>query len=866
MRPIRCIPICLIFSIAFLSAQSNGQIKSPEAYFGHVMGADRRLIDWKQIVEYFRYLDEGSDRVLVEELGQTTMGKPFLLVTITAAEDMPRLERFKEIQRLIGRAEDIEPDEAAALIKEGKTVVLLTLNIHATEIAASQESVELAWELATRTDQRVRDILDNVILLMVPSLNPDGQQMVVDYYNETKGTESEGASFPGLYHYYAGHDNNRDWFFFNLVESRLVSRVLYHDWFPEIVYDQHQMGSSGARLFVPPYQDPINPNVHPRITAAVNMLGKYVVSDLTDQGFTGIVTGTRFNAYYEGTMSKTPLWHNRIGILSEAASVRYATPTYHPKTSLQSMSQALSEHQAQTNFPHPWPGGWWRLRDIIEYEKAATYAILDLAATYKTRYKTTFYDLNREAIEKGRTEAPFAWVISPNLPGDQFGQHDPNSAIELLRRLRYANVKIYRARKPVDTGGGIAPAGSFVIPLSQANRPYIKDLMERQHYPDMRLYPGGPPMSPYDLTTWSLPLIMGVKAIPVNKPLTADLEEADHPAWDFPAPSTDAAAYLVGRRWLGSYRLVNALLKAGHKVHSLTEPLQVGDETFPAGSFVIPAGKKSLNLLRKAHTTYEVRLTPAATTPSSTPVKAAKVALYSPYSSNHDEGWTRYVFDNFGFDYTLLHNKDFASRGNLKRYDVIIMPSMGTSQIVDGRRGRNQEEHIGDPPLPEEYRGGIGKEGTKNLKQYLLEGGTVLFYGQAGNFAIDELGVPARNVLKDVKNEDFFAPGTIFQVALDSASPLARGMPATTPIFFIRDPVYTLMAGLQPHRETAVYGPTNALLSGWVLGEKRLHNKVALAEMTTGKGRAVLYGFRVQNRAQTWGTFRLLFNALYIDE
>ncbi len=486
MRPIRCIPICLILSLAFLSAQSNGQIKSPEAYFGHVMGADRQLIDWKQIVEYFQYLDQGSDRVLVEELGQTTMGKPFLMVTITAAENIPRLERYKEIQRLIGRAEDIEPDEAAALIKEGKTVVLLTINIHATEIAASQESVELAWELATRTDRRVRDILDNVILLMVPSLNPDGQQMVVDYYNETKGTESEGASFPGLYHYYAGHDNNRDLFFFNLAESRLVSRVLYHDWFPEIVYDQHQMGSNSARFFMPPYQDPINPNIHPRMTASVNMLGNYVLSDLTDQGFTGIVTGTIFNAFFEGTMSKTPLWHNRIGILSEAASVRYATPTYHPKTSLRGMDRALSDYKAQTNFPHPWPGGWWHLRDIIEYEMAAAYAILDLAVTYKTRYKTTFYELNREAIEKGRTEPPSAWVLPPGLPGPEAsrtGQHDPNAAVELLRRLRYSNVKVYRAKEPVNTGAGTTPAGSFVIPLAQANRPCIKDLMERQHYP-----------------------------------------------------------------------------------------------------------------------------------------------------------------------------------------------------------------------------------------------------------------------------------------------------------------------------------------------------------------------------------------------
>ncbi|UCH63759.1 MAG: hypothetical protein JSU77_04745 [Fidelibacterota bacterium] len=856
MRLVRSVLICFALSFPFLLAQG---IKSPEAYFGHEMGADRELIDWKQIVEYFRYLDEGCNRVLVEELGQTTMGKPFLLVTITAAEDIPRLERFKEIQRLIGRAENLSPYDASALIEEGKTVVLLTLNIHATEIAASQESVELAWELATRTDQRILDILDNVILLMVPSLNPDGQQMVVDYYNETKGTESEGASFPGLYHYYAGHDNNRDLFFFNLAESRLVSRILHHDWFPEIVYDQHQMGSSSARLFVPPYQDPINPNVHPRITASVNMLGEYVASDLTDRGFTGIVTGTVFNAFFEGTMSKTPLWHNRVGILSEAASVRYATPVYHPKTSLHGMDRSLSDYQAQTNFPQPWPGGWWHLRDIIEYEKAAAYAVLDLAAMYKIRYKTTFYELNREAIEKGRTEPPYAWILPP-------GQHDPNAAVELLRRLRYNNIKVYRAKGPVNTGAGTVPAGSFVVPLAQANRPCIKDLMERQYYPEMRLYTGGPPIPPYDLTTWSLPLMMGVQVEAVNLPLTTALEEVDHPSWDFPPVSDDAQAYLIGRRWLGSYRLVNALLKSGQKVGSLAKPVLTKDRYFPVGSFVIPSSKKNRNTIQKAHVTYEVRLTPVSDVPESTPLKVARIAIYGPWLPSSDEGWTRYLFDNFGFDYTVLRNKDFASLGTLKRYDVIIMPSMSTSQIVDGKRSPGQKDRIGDPSMPIKYRGGIGKEGAENIKRYLLDGGTVLFFGRAGNFAIDELSAPASNVLNDVKSDDFYAPGSIFQVDLDTDSHLTYGMPATASIYFIQDPVYALMAGLKPHRETAVYGHTNTLLSGWVEGEKHLHNRVALAEVTTGKGRAILYGFRVQNRAQTWGTFKLLFNALYIED
>ncbi len=854
MRARLILPLAALLGLA---ATLQGQTpRSPEDYFGHVMGADRRLIDWKQIVDYFRYLDGRSDRVTVQELGKSTLGKPFLMAIITSAGDMPKLDRYREIQQALGRAEGVSPAEAQALIGEGKTVIIITLNIHATEIAASQESVELAWELATRQDERVRKILDNVIILLVPSLNPDGQQMIVDYYEETLGTGSEGASFPGLYHHYAGHDNNRDWFFFNLAESRLVAKVLYHEWYPEIVYDQHQMGSRSARFFMPPYQDPINPNVHPRLTAGMNMLGNYVVADLTDRGFTGIVTGTVFNAYFEGTMSKTPLWHNRIGILSETASVRYATPTYHPPSSLRGMDRALSDYRAQTNFPHPWPGGWWRLRDIIEYEKAATYAILDLAATYKQRYKTTFYELNREAIERGRSEAPYAWI----LPADQ---HDPSAAVELLRRLRYSNVKVYRAKASFDSGQGSQPAGTFVVPLDQANRPFIKDVMERQHYPNMRLYPGGPPMPPYDLTTWSLPRMMGVEAHGATLPVTVELEELAEPSLDLPPLPANAAAYLLERRWTGSYRLVNALLKGKHKVGTLNEPLTVGGHTVPAGSFVVRRTSKNRALLSSAAKDYDVGLIPLDRAPASRNLTAAKVAIYAPYLPTYDEGWTRYLFDEFGYEYGLLRNTDFKSLRTLKQHDVIIMPSMSTSAIEKGQRNADAPEIIGEPQMPEKYRGGIGEDGVKNLKQFMLDGGKVLFLGNSGNFAIDKLHVPARNALKGVSRDDFFAPGTLFGVELDGSSPLTLGMPSHTPIYFIRDPAYKLLSGSTMQRETAVYASTDPLLSGWVLGGDRLHKLVALAELQTGKGQAILYGFRTQNRAQTWGTFKLLFNALY---
>lgn len=853
----RFLRIFIVISL-FVTNIFSQNTKHPEQYFGHVMGADSKLIGWDQIVEYFKYLDARSDRMIVEEIGKTTLGKPFIMATFTAAKDMPNLARYKEIQQRIGRAENLSAEDAAALIDEGKTVIIITLNIHSTEIAASQESVELAYELATRTDERVKNILDNVIILMVPSLNPDGQQMIVDFYKEIKGTAADGSRYPGLYHHYAGHDNNRDWFFFNLVESQNVAKILYKEWYPEIVYDQHQMGSRSARLFMPPYQDPINPNVSPRLTASTNMLGNYVLSDLTDRGFTGVVTGTVFNAFFEGTMSKTPLWHNRIGILSEAASVQIATPTYHPPSSMRGMDRALNEYQAQTNFPAPWPGGWWRLRNIVEYEKAATYAILDLAANYKKKYKTTFYELNVEAIEKGKTEAPYAWVIPAS-------QHDPNSTIKMLNVLRHGNVKIYRTKTELNIGHGTMPAGTFVIPLAQANRPFIKDLMEKQHYPNMRLYPGGPPMPPYDLTTWSLPLMMGVTSIGMNVPLTdeawTNLEEIDSPALTIDQAVGGAKAYLIGRRWINSYILVNDLLKAGHKVGSLNKAMTVGDERFPAGSFVIVPSSRSRSIINSAHTKYQVNLASVNTVPKNKTLKPARIGIYGPFMSAYDEGWTRLLFDRFNYPYTVLRNKDFASSKTLAKYDVIIMPGMRSNSIIDGSGGG--EPSIGSPVTLKKYAGGIGKSGLSNLKNFMLKGGTVLFLGSSSNFAIDKLKVPATNVLKNVSRDDFYAPGSIFNVTLDLSSPLTFGMEKNSQIYFIRDAAFNLRVGRKPSVEIAVYGDRDVLSSGWVLGEDRLYGNVAMAEVPTGKGRAILYGFRVQNRAQTYGTFRLLFNALY---
>jgi len=857
----------LLLLPSFLRSQPD--ISSPEKTFGFKIGDDRKLIDWAQIASYFKSVDEQSNRVVVQELGKSTLGKAFLLAIISSEANIKNLERIKSIQRQLAKPYALETEAAAKLIAEGKIVVLITLNIHSTEIAASQESVELLHEFATSKSPQVQKILDNVIVLLIPSLNPDGQQLVVDWYKKTLDTPAEGTAPPELYHHYAGHDNNRDWFMYNLVESRHTARVLYHDWFPEIVYDQHQMGSNGPRLFVPPYADPVNPNVPPLLTAQVNLLGNYVVADLHRQGFKGVVTGSIFNAFLEGTMSKTPLWHNRIGILSEMASAQIATPIYFPKGSIGGAGLDLPENKTQTNYLDPWEGGWWRLRDIIEYEKAVTYSLLDFATTLKEKIKTSFYTLNREAVRAGQSTPPYAYII----PADQ---HDPNAAATLVNKLMITGVEVQQTTQAVSVDNREIPAGSFFISLAQPSRMYIKDLLEVQNYPDLKQYPGGPPRQPYDVTAWTLPMQMGVEVVELDEPITVNAKSIQHVVTPAGITSTSARYYLVERRYTNSFGLVNALLKDSVTVLETTQAAQLENRKFDAGIFVVAADGIARDKLDGLSKEWEVRLLGVDAKPTSAmrEIKAARIGIYQPWLTSMDEGWTRYVLDQFNVAYQVLHNEDFKKQdANLKQdLDVIILPDMSTTAIVDGRRGgeddgsREDEPVLGTPELPKEYQGGIGKEGVDALKAFVKEGGTLLAFGAAANFAIEKLRVPVVNELKGVSNKDFYAPGSVFEVEVDTSQPLAFGMQNKAHIYFINNPAFRLLPYLKESKIIASYGESSPMRSGWLLGAERLAGKVALAEIPVEEGRVILYGFRVQHRAQTHGTYKLFLNALLMSK
>ncbi len=837
-------------------------LPKPATIDGFEIGNDRKLIDWQQIVDYFRVLDKNSEKIQVRELGKTTLGKPFIYAILSSEQNMRNLDRLQWIQQQLAHPYTLVEEDAAKYIHEGKAVVLLSFNIHSTEIASSQESVELIYELVTGSDPQIQKILDNVVILLIPSVNPDGLQMVVEWYRKYVGTPHEGCSMPWIYHPYAGHDNNRDWFMFNLQESRLASRILYQEWFPEIVYDQHQMGSSGPRLFFPPYSDPVNPNVSSALMADVNMLGKHVLADLHSQGFKGITSGMGFNAYFEGTMSKTPLWHNMVGILSEAASVRIATPVYLPRGSLGKYGTERLSHSRVTDFLDPWEGGWWRLRNIIEYEKAATYSVLDLAATYKEKFMRQFYRLNREAIRKGKEEPPFAYIV----PLDQ---HDPNSASEMFKRLIFNGVKIFRSNNAFTYDGRTYPEKTFIIPLNQPCRPCIKDLMERQAYPHLIQYPGGPPRRPYDYAGWTLPLLMGVRAIQAEIPLDVSLSQAE--TFDFDKihdPFKKNAVYVMERRYNNAFILCNELLKKKMQVYWADESFGSGENTYPPGTFIIPGQKGLKDVLGTLSREYGV---PVQELNESISIKGSKVhqprlGLYQPWTASMDEGWTRLVLDSFGFSYQNLHNEDFQKGKLEEEFDVIILPSLSTSSIITGRRSRGGEPTLGTAEKPKKYRGGIGEKGVSALKEFIRAGGTLITIGSSCDLAIDKLRVPAVNVLKDVRSNEFYAPGSLLQIQLDTKASLAYGMPNRTAIRFTNSPAFRLLPYIQESKAVGYFNDKNPLLSGWLVGPEKLAGQTVLAEIPVNQGRVILFGFGVQNRAQTFGTFKLLFNAILTTE
>jgi hypothetical protein len=875
----------------------HGAVQSPEQYFGFRIGTDKKLVRWEKIVEYMEKVAAGTDRVKFRNLGPTTLGNPFIMLEISSPENLKNLDAYKALERKLyfqgGAPTDAERDE---IFRLGKAVVLVTTNIHSTEIGASQMVLELVHRLATEESAYIKKILDNVIFLLVPSLNPDGQIMVTDWYNKVLGTPHEASPMPWLYHRYTGHDNNRDMYLFSQKESRLIAQVLWHDWFPAIWLDEHQMGSTGARIFTMPATDPINPNVDPLIYRLNALFGQSQAAALEAAGKTGIIYNSTYTNYWQGAMAWAGWWHNQVGLLTEVASARIATPVVQQRADpsrpaaapsaagrgAASGTEGVSERDSQrrralenpdeplppprditprTEYPRPWLGGKWTLRDIVDYELIATFALLEAAADRRETLLRQIYDINRNTIDAGRrgeigtaSEKAFAVLIpyrEQSAVVSSAEQHDANEAIELADKLLIAGVEVYRATTDFQQDGKTYAAGTFVIPFNQVFARYAKDLLERQVYPEVRRSPGAPAEAPYDVSAWSLGLQFGVKTDLAKTALAADLpleRITATPKFVLPA-SSSAGVWRFPYNGALSARVVNRLLKAGAKV-SLTKA--------EAGGIPTVLATVRTEVWNKAIEGFEVRTANrvATTAALATTLRQPRIGVYQSYEPSMDEGWTRFVLEQYGFEYTTLNNPDVQAGKLRQRFDAIILPDQRTTSIMNG---------LDFKTIVPEYRGGLGDTGWEAIRQFVSDGGTLISLGEASNLLVDRMPLGVKDLKRATTREQFFGPGTIVNLQVDTSHPVGWGMPHSTNGFYINSPFFGLTEGFASHKVSVVarYPNTGVRASGWLRGEDLMYGRAAVVAVEMNPGKVVLFGIRPQHRAQTHATLPLLFNALY---
>ena len=775
----RVSPLLLLFAASPLLAQhSQGTtrdpgIPSPASILGFEPGADRHLPSWKQVTDYFYALDKASPRVTVRTLGKTTLGRPFIVAFISDSATLRNLEHYRQIQRKLMDPRLQAPGERERLLDEGKNIILITSSIHSTEVGGFTTPLVLADRLARAETPEAKAILSNTIIMLVPSQNPDGVDIVGDWYRATLGTKAEGTSPPELYHHYTGHDNNRDWYAFTQVETQYTVDSLYTPWDPQIVNDIHQQGSNAGRIFIPPYMDPVEPNIDPILTAGTNSLGMAMSWRMIADGFNGVATNASYDEW--SPARQYSLYHRGVRILTETASARLATPVDLDFDQL-GPGRGYDARDATWNYPALWTGGTWRYGDIVRYQVHASWAMLSQAARDRRAWLESYANLGDRALADqtkapswGRDPWPAAFVIPKTQP-------DESALRRLLNTLQRGQVEIREASVPVTVAGATYPSGSYVVLTRQPYGGFAKALLERQRYPDLREYPNGPPKRPYDVTAHTLPLLFGVDV--------AEVRGAE-PATGAPIAHVAEASYVA----------------AG--ITSGTSPRRIG--------------------------------------------------VYRSYNASMDEGWTRYVFDGYHVPYTSIVDRDVRAGKLTDRFDVIVVPDQSPNAIARGLGGN----------YPDSLRGGLGDEGARALTEFVENGGTLVTFNNASEYAIDILKLPVRNVLAAVRNSDFYAPGSLLSVNVRRDHPIARGFTAHVPaIWFEEGPAFDVTDTTQTTVVASYPATGNPLLSGWLLGGAKLNGKAALVDIKRGAGHVVLFGFRPQYRGQSVATYPLIWGAL----
>jgi hypothetical protein len=862
--------LCLVVSFSpFLSAQETATaIADPTTFFGFTPGDDRKLFDYEQLVDYLEQAAAASPRVEIEEIGRTTLDRPMMLLFISAAGNIERLDELKEVNRRLALDPAIPDDDRQALIETARVFVMATLSMHSGEVAPAQTLPLLVHELATGDDPETLGWLDDVVLMVVACLNPDGMDMMVHHYWESLGTAYEGGSMPGLYHHFVGHDNNRDFVALTQAESRAVSRVYSTEWYPQVLVDKHQMGRTGPRYFVPEYHDPIALNIDHRLWTWTDVFGTAMAREMGESGLLGVASHWVFDDYWPGSTT-TSHWKGVISILTEAASARLATPVYIERNERRVNGKGLAEYKKSVNMPAPWPGGWWRLGDIVGYELASWRGILDTASLQRTDILSLRNDLCRDEVETGRVQAPFYYIV----PADQ---HDTGEFRHLADLLTEHGVEVAQLTGPVTIAGRSFAAGDLVVPLAQPYRAFIKEVMERQRYPVRRYTPGGEVVRPYDITSWSLPLHLGLTSFEIDS-RSEELESMLGPfaaAAAPPAVSGEAWGVALDPRDNANYRVVFEALARGIDVQRADAGLSAGDTPLPPGSFVITSPPSDLMGSAPGARSYLLDRRPET---GLREISMPRIALIETWFHDMDAGWTRYLLESYGVPYVLLRPGEVPETDLAAKFDVVVFPDADKDVLTEGKYKAGDDYRVND--YRPQYTKGLTDEGIDRIEAFLEAGGVVVSWGRStglffGGLTLGEgedameVELPVEDDAEKFEERGLFVPGSLLAVELVGDDPLTWGMPSVIGVFSRGRPVLQTRPPMlvTDRRVIGTFPEEDILLSGYAEEVELLAERPAMVWTRAGRGQLVLFGFQPQFRASTPTTFKLIFNALLLPK
>ena len=870
IRPIGKIKTVIISAVIILSAgtiiSQTNMIPTPEEVIGFEVGSDFQLANYEQSLEYFEKLAVASDNLELRYAGKTSEGRPWYFALISSKENIENIEKYKEISQQLAHPANLTREEAKLLSKEGKPIVHIDGGLHASEVAGAQHTITLAhYLLSNAEDEKVKRILDDVILILWPSLNPDGQDIVSNWYKENLGTPYEVSRVPWLYQKYVGHDNNRDAYMVNMLESRNVGRV-WREWEPNIIHVHHQSSPFPTRIWLPPFAEPIASQTPALVAREVNMIGMAIAQELETEGLPGAVhMGKGFDAWYPGYIDYLPVLQNIPSFWTETALYRYATPYFY---TIRDFPKDRNGFRLESLYSSPWKGGWWRLGDAVTYMQTASIAVLDYASKYADVLLFNKFQSGKITIEKYKEEPPYAYFIPQK-------QRDPARPVELLKRLAFNGIRISQFTRKISFDGMEYPKGTWIIPMDQEFAELVRQVFDVQSYPDLREFPGGPPEQPYDAAGWTLPFQFELDVIAASSPLSEEvrtaLEEVKGTTLDWKESSTEdlskvdfisGVGFNTNAVAAGIEPLPGSLQGSGNLVHldpKENNVFRVMGEAWKKGhivsydeslqNYVIDGASKSQ--ISEWVKEYAINATLTSNTPN---VKVRpRIGIYRPWTASMDMGWTRWILDNFGIEYTSIRNADFIA-GNLNdRFDVILMASERPGVIKNGyKKGE----------APPRYEGGLGSMGVRHLDSYVKNGGTLVCMNQSSEFAINSLFLPVENVIDTLERKDFFTGGSIMEVETNLAHPVMAGMPKRANVFVSRSPVFSTLDGFKGEALAKYQSKGSPLLSGYLLGSKYMNGYAAALDVHHGHGHVILFGFRPQWRGQPMGTFRVLFNSL----